>query len=271
MFEHKVKTKEKNPRNTLFGILLAYRGVMLVLALILIFNGSFPGVKFYFVFAAWVIAVGYTFCIYFFQDKIINLLEKYPNLALADAVICAVLLLAGGGWQNVFYAYVWAPIFISVVYSGLYTGLLSAFLNNIGLYGSMFFVGDTLANATNRIYFNSFFVTVTSFYLIAFFCYMVARLIAEAVGGRQNNSFLDSLPTRQRAIASYVPKGYADKEIARALLISEPTVKKQLREIYTKHELKNRAHLAAIISNPEQFQTKVSKDTLINSLSAEKL
>lgn len=56
------------------------------------------------------------------------------------------------------------------------------------------------------------------------------------------------LTARQRTIVSLVGKGLSNKEIARALLIAEGTVKSQLRAIYRRLGVRNRTEAALLLN-----------------------
>ena len=60
------------------------------------------------------------------------------------------------------------------------------------------------------------------------------------------------LTKREKEIVSFVGKGYKNKEIARKLFISEPTVKTHLHRIFQKLDVRNRPQLITYaLKNPE--------------------
>ncbi len=71
----------------------------------------------------------------------------------------------------------------------------------------------------------------------------VVSYIREGVSPQEGLSILSP---RERDILRLVAKGYTNAEIARALVISENTVKTHLRRIMEKLNVQNRAQLAAI-------------------------
>lgn len=59
---------------------------------------------------------------------------------------------------------------------------------------------------------------------------------------------MDGLTAREQEVAELVCDGMSNKEIARALAISDGTVKLHLHNVYAKLTVKNRAKLAALVT-----------------------
>lgn len=75
---------------------------------------------------------------------------------------------------------------------------------------------------------------------------MTARLVSYVRGGAPESGALSTLSAREREVLRLVAQGYTNAKIARALLISENTVKTHLRRIMEKVGVNNRAQLAAL-------------------------
>jgi DNA-binding NarL/FixJ family response regulator len=66
-------------------------------------------------------------------------------------------------------------------------------------------------------------------------------------GGRQHGSFdYDVLSPREREVMLFATKGFANKQIARELGVTEGTVKLHLHRIYQKLGIKSRFALAVL-------------------------
>ncbi len=75
---------------------------------------------------------------------------------------------------------------------------------------------------------------------------VAARLVTHVREGTLNTQPLAHLSPREREVLRLVARGYTNAEIARALIISENTVKTHLRRIMRKVGATNRAELAAL-------------------------
>jgi ATP/maltotriose-dependent transcriptional regulator MalT len=74
-----------------------------------------------------------------------------------------------------------------------------------------------------------------------------ARIADLVPGGQVKTVLEDKLCHREREIVSYVVHGFANREIAQRLCISERTVSTHLVNIYEKLNVHSRAELAAIV------------------------
>jgi DNA-binding NarL/FixJ family response regulator len=70
----------------------------------------------------------------------------------------------------------------------------------------------------------------------------IAHLIPDEIG-----TVLDQLCAREREIVGYVVHGFANREIAHRLCISERTVSTHIVNIYEKLDVHSRAELAALV------------------------
>jgi DNA-binding NarL/FixJ family response regulator len=75
-------------------------------------------------------------------------------------------------------------------------------------------------------------------------------------GEKKNGHAVKGLTARQQEIMTLVLRGMSNKEIARALHISDGTVKLHLNGIYRRYEVTSRAKLIAqyFIGSPSIFQ-----------------
>ena len=75
----------------------------------------------------------------------------------------------------------------------------------------------------------------------------LARAIGISVGGSDEQS-PDSLSPREREVVALLAQGRTNAEIARALYISEVTVKVHVRHILQKLGVRNRAEAAVLVA-----------------------
>lgn len=255
----------RDRKEILFRFFFIYRWVMLLFALFMILNHSYDRVNYPLALGAWLGVFIYTLMISWRRSRILGLLEGNPRLVTLDVVIGALLILIGGGWQNVFFAYFMAPVFVAVIYFGLKGGMLAAAAGSVAMLASMWLAGNSLEGVTAPGSLNPFIATVGSFYLVAYFSSLPARLI-EHMAGRQslNSLFLDSLTEKKREIALQVAQGLSNKEIAAKLFVSENTVKKHVREIIQKHGLKSRSEIAALVGRRENLDASEGSAEPVN-------
>ncbi|MGH2543305.1 MAG: response regulator transcription factor, partial [Ardenticatenaceae bacterium] len=75
-------------------------------------------------------------------------------------------------------------------------------------------------------------------------------------GTRSTAGPLDELTEREREILEFVAAGNSNKEIARALYLSEKTVKHHMTNILQKLQVRNRVEAALLAQQAKQAATK---------------
>ena len=60
------------------------------------------------------------------------------------------------------------------------------------------------------------------------------------------------LSDREREVSNLISRGFTNKQIAKNMVISEPTVKTHLRNIYSKTGIHDRANLAIRVLNSDK-------------------
>jgi len=68
---------------------------------------------------------------------------------------------------------------------------------------------------------------------------------------RYNDDLFNTLSVREKEVLNLIPKGYSNKDIAKALFISEKTVKTHLYNIYQKLGVNTRAKVISILFQGE--------------------
>jgi DNA-binding NarL/FixJ family response regulator len=68
---------------------------------------------------------------------------------------------------------------------------------------------------------------------------------------RYNDDLFNTLSVREKEVLNLIPKGYSNKDIAKALFISEKTVKTHLYNIYKKLGVNTRAKVISLLFQGE--------------------
>jgi hypothetical protein len=110
------------------GIVLSRVAILLALGLILPVEPSWHGDGLFVVIAiAWVATLIWVILPLRSIGRLFDTVAARPGLVWIDVGVSALLLVVGGGWENLFYLYAWSPFgFASVFWSARRTVLLAA-------------------------------------------------------------------------------------------------------------------------------------------------
>lgn len=252
------------------AVMLARCAVALSLGALLPMQRSLHGPLFPAIVGLWCALAVWVVTTTFAMKSVYELVHRAPRWLWVEEATVSALLVAGGGFRNVFYFYGGTPIVLAAVFVSARMALVLAGVNSAVLAAS--FGGAYLTHfdpAIEHARFTEWWGAIVGYFVAGFlFAYLrtlldritvtaeayerqavqLAAVEREAATLRVQKEY--GLTAREVEVLALIAAGLANKEIADLLVITEQSVKNHARRLFAKLGVGNRA-AAALVARRE--------------------